>query len=131
MEELARKIAADATYLVTLEDARSAAQGEFGIARVRQAKVALIERMLAFGELDPPPLFRSVRQAVRFLEAAWDSGELRFQQTVDALETMPSAEADRLAEAVRRALPELIRLDRYERRAAALRDYGLRALKRK
>ena len=131
MEELARKIAADATYLVTLEDARSAAQGEFGIARVRQAKVALIERMLAFGELDPPPLFRSVRQAVRFLEAAWDSGELRFPQTVDALETMPSAEADRLAEAVRRALPELIRLDRYERRAAALRDYGLRALKRK
>ena len=78
MEELARKIAADATYLVTLEDARSAAQGEFGIARLRQAKVALIERMLAFGELDPPPLFRSVRQAVRFLEAAWDSGELRF-----------------------------------------------------
>jgi hypothetical protein len=33
---------------------------------------------------------------------------------------------DRLAEAVRRALPELIKLERYERRAAALRDRFLR-----
>jgi hypothetical protein len=131
VEELARKIAADATYLVTLEDARSAAQGEFGIARVRQAKVALIERMLSFGELDPPPLFRSVRQTVAFLTALWNRGEFKLPKPVDALETMPSADADRLAEAVRRALPELIKLDRYERRAAALRDRGLRALKRK
>ena len=82
-------------------------------------------------ELDPPPLFRSGRQAVAFLTALWDRGEFKLPKPVDALETMPSAEADRLAEAVRRALPELIRLDRYERRAAALRDYGLRALKRK
>jgi hypothetical protein len=131
VEELARKIAADATYLVTLENARSAAEGEFGVARVRQAKVALIERMLAFGELDPPPLFGSGRQAVAFLTALWDRGEFKPPKPVDALETMPSAEADRLAEAVRRALPELIKLDRYERRAASLRDHALRALKNK
>ena len=38
VEELARKIAADATDFVTLDYARAAAEAEFGIARVRQAK---------------------------------------------------------------------------------------------
>ena len=35
---------------------------------------------------------------------------------------MPSQEPDRSAEAVRRVLPELRKLDRYERRAAVRRD---------
>jgi hypothetical protein len=35
---------------------------------------------------------------------------------------MPSSEPDRTAEAIRRALPELLKLDRYERSAAARRD---------
>jgi hypothetical protein len=39
----------------------------------------------------------------------------------------PSEESERSAEAIRRALPELIKVDRYEKRAAARRD---RALKR-
>ena len=44
---------------------------------------------------------------------------------------MPSQEADRLAEVVRRALPELLKLDRYERRAAGLRYRALRALNKR
>jgi hypothetical protein len=131
VEELARKIAADATDFVTLDYARAAAEAEFGIARVRQAKVALIERMLAFGGWEQPQLFQSLGEIKAFFKGL-DRGKLDIPTpVVDALETMPSAEADRLAEAVRRALPELIKLDRYERRAAALRDRGLRALKRK
>ena len=130
VEALARKIAADATDFVTLEHARSAAEAEFGIARVRQAKIALIERMLAFGGLEPPQLFQSLREIKAFFKEL-DRGELNIPTpVVDPLKTMPSAEADRLAEAVRRALPELIRLDRYERCAAALRDRSLRALKK-
>jgi hypothetical protein len=104
VENLARKIAADATDVVVLDYARAAAEAEFGIARVRQTKVALIERMFAFGELELPA-------------------------PVDAAATMPSGEADRLTEAVRRALPELLKLDRYERRAAAVRERCLRELK--
>ena len=127
---LARKIAADATDFVTLEHARSAAEAEFGIARVRQAKIALIERMLAFGGLEPPQLFQSLREIKAFFKEL-DRGELNIPTpVVDPLKTMPSAEADRLAEAVRRALPELIRLDRYERCAAALRDRSLRGSKK-
>jgi hypothetical protein len=108
--------------------ARAAAEAEFGIARVRRAKVALIERMLAFGQLEQPQLFESVRQITAFFNA-WDRGELKLPALVDAAGTMPSPEADRLAEAVRRALPELLKLDRYERRAAALGHRCLRAMK--
>jgi hypothetical protein len=80
--------------------------------------------------LQQPQLFQSLREIKAFFKGL-DRGKLDILTPVDALEMMPSAEADRLAEAVRRALPELIKLDRYERRAAALRDRGLRALKRK
>ena len=38
-------------------------------------------------------------------------------------------EPERLAAAVRRALPELRKLDRYERRAALLRERSVRAIK--
>ena len=38
---------------------------------------------------------------------------------------MPSADPERSAEAVRRALPELLKLDRYERRATARRDRAM------
>ncbi len=127
VENLARKIAADATDFVILEYARAAAEAEFGIARVRQTKVALIERMLAFGQLEQPQLFQSVRQITAFFNAL-DRGELKLPEPIDAAGTMPSAEADRLAEAVRRALRELLKLDRYERRAAALRDRSLRSI---
>jgi hypothetical protein len=41
---------------------------------------------------------------------------------------MPTEEPARTAEAARRALPELVRLYRYERRAAARRDRAIRAL---
>ena len=127
VENLARKIAAEATDFVILEYARAAAEAEFGIARVRQAKVALIERMLAFGQLEQPQLFESVRQVTAFFNA-WDRGEPKLPTPVDAAGTMPSAEADRLAEAVRRALPELLKLDRYERRAVALRHRAVRGI---
>jgi hypothetical protein len=69
VEKLARKIAADAPDFVTLEYARAAADAEFGVARVRQAKVALIERMFAFGELEQPQPFQSVRQINAILNA--------------------------------------------------------------
>jgi len=41
---------------------------------------------------------------------------------------MPTEEPARTTEAVRRALPELLRLNRYERRAAARRDRAIRTL---
>jgi len=119
LDKLARKIAGNTDDAITLERAREIAQAEFDLARVRRAKVAVIERASAFGELDPPQL--TVTQMIQVLNA-FDRGRLIVPKPSDSSATMPSQEPDRSAEAVRRVLPELRKLDRYERRAAARRD---------
>jgi hypothetical protein len=122
LDKLARKIAGNTEDAITLERARGIAQAELDLARVRRAKVALIERASAFGELDPPQLI--VTQMIRLLNA-FDRGRLIVPKPIDASATMPSQEPYRSAEAVRRVLPELRKLDRYERRAAARRARAL------
>jgi hypothetical protein len=104
----ARKIAAQTG--IDLKHARMVAEAQLDLARIRRAKVSLIERLCAFGRLDPPLASGSaIKPAVSSLP-------------------MPSQEPDRTAEAVRRALPELIKLERYERRAAARRDKAVHGL---
>ena len=55
----------------------------------------------------------------------------RWPQRIDPLATMPTEEPERTAEAVRRALPELAKLDRYESRAVARRDRAIRQIVKK
>ena len=107
---------------IMLERARAVAQAELDLARVRRAKLALIERASAFGELDPPQ--PTVTQMIRLLHA-FDRGRLILPKPVASSATMPSQEPDRSAEAVRRVLPELRKLDRYERRAAVRRHQAV------
>src|SRR5262245_45648039 len=129
LETLARKIAGDAKDAVKLERARTIAQAALELARVRRAKVALIERASEFGGLDPPQL--TAAGSIRPLNAALRSRDInaiiavlrsRDIKPIEASASMPSQEPERSAEAVRRVLPELRKLDRYERRAAAQRD---------
>ena len=129
LETLARKISGDTTDEVKLAHARTIAQAELELARVRRAKVALIERASAFGELDPPQL--TAAGSIRLLNAALRGRDINAVNAVlrgrdidsrEASASMPSQEPQRSAEAVRRVLPELRKLDRYERRAAAQRD---------
>jgi hypothetical protein len=125
LDKLAREIAGDTKDPILLECARAIAQAELDLARVRRAKVALIERASAFGELDPPRL--TVTQMIRLLNTL-DRGRLSVPKPIEASATMPSQEPDRSAEAVRRVLPELRKLDRYGHRAAARRDRAIVAL---
>jgi hypothetical protein len=124
IERLARKIAGDKTDPVTLECAHAAAEAEFDLAQVRRVKIASIDRILAFGELESPQAFKSVGQATRLLSAV-DQASLNIPTAVNSVSPIPSTEPERTAEAVRRALPELLKLDRYERRAAARRQRAL------
>jgi hypothetical protein len=132
LDKLARKIAGDTEDPILLERARAVAQAELDLARVRRAKVALIERASSFGELDPPRL--TLTQMISLLNA-FDRGRLilprpiDLPKPIDSSATMPSQEPYRSAEAVRRVLPELRKLDRYERRAAAGRDQAVVALR--
>lgn len=64
---------------------------------------------------------------IRLLKA-YERGQEFILVPVEAAATMPTAQPERLAEAVRRALPELRKLDRYERHAATLRDRSVRAI---
>jgi len=123
LDKLVREIAGDTKDAIMLERARAIAQAELDLARVRRAKLALIERASAFGELDPPRL--TVAQMIRALNAFNRGGP----KPIDVLAPMLSQEPDRSAEAVRRILPELCKLDRYERRAAARRDRAVLGLR--
>jgi hypothetical protein len=125
LDSFARKIAIETA--TDLERARAVAEAELDLARVRRAKVSLIERVWTFGDLDSASLFSSPAEAIRLLKALERDDVVRSEQ-IDRPASMPSAEPDRLAEAIRRALPELVKVDRYERRAAARRDRAAQTL---
>ena len=130
-DKLVREIAGDTEDTIMLERARAIAQSELDLARVRRAKVALIERASAFGELDPPRLTPTLTQMISLLKAL-DRGRfipprpIDSRKPIDTSATTPSQEPYRSAGAVRRVLPELRKLNRYERRAAVRRDRAVR-----
>ena len=120
IERLARKIAGAGADILTLEGARTFAQAECELAQIRRVKVALISRVMAFGGLETEDVFQSFQspgQIKRFLSGL-KRGELILPDRVET-PPMPTTDPERTAEAIRRALPELIKLDRYERRAVA------------
>jgi hypothetical protein len=133
VEVLARQLAGDTEDKMTLEFARVAAEAELELARVRQVKTALIERIVAFGGFECPKHFPSDQAAVRWLIAMdeWHNGVRRRPprpKAVDPLATMPAEEPQRSAEAARRILPDLVNLHRYECRAVTRRDRAIRAM---
>jgi hypothetical protein len=116
IERLARKIVGATTDVAILEDARAAAQAEFDIAQVRQVRVTVIEHMRTIGECAAPLTSLAASQA-RVPRAPAAAGA-----------TMPSTEQERSHEAVRQALPELLKLDCYERRAVARRERSMQII---
>ena len=129
LDALARKIAGNSKEEIILAHARAAAQAELDLARVRMAKIALIERVSALGALDAPQLFGSVMKRLRYYELVL-AGKPPYviPEPIDPLSTMPAEEPERTAEAVRRTLPDLLKLDRYERRAVTRRDRAIRQI---
>jgi hypothetical protein len=125
LDSFARKIAIETG--TDPNRARAVAEAELDLARVRRAKLSLIERVWTFGDLKSPNLFSSPAQAIRLLKALERDGIVR-SEPMDGPASMPCAEPERSAEAIRRALPELMKLDRYERRAAARRDRAVQVL---
>jgi hypothetical protein len=129
VEKLARKIAGRTKDQIVLEYARAAAQAELDLARVRRVKIALIKTVSALGALDAPQVFGSLAEEMRYLKSIL-SGRAppALPERIEPLATMPTEEPERTAEAVRRALPELLKLDRYESRAVARRDRAIRQI---
>jgi hypothetical protein len=122
LDQLARKIAGGAQDPMILDLARTAAEAVLDLARIRRTRIAMIECVSVFGAIEPPPLFSSMREVNAFLRQGV------VPAPPDPVATMPTDEPARTAEAIRRALPDLRKLDRYERRAAARRDRAVREI---
>jgi hypothetical protein len=92
VETLAQEIAGDSDDGSVLDCARAVAEAELDLERIRQTKVALIERVRAFGGLERPEICRSVTQIARFLKAR---GIFIPPKVIDPLATIPSEEPAR------------------------------------
>lgn len=127
VELLVRHIAGDATNQHVLQCARSAARAHLDLVRVRQIKVDIINRVIEFGVLEPRPFrFRSLGAEMRYLKLQSFDQPVEWPTWVDPLGPMPSEEKECAAEAVRRLLPELRKLNRYEARAYEIKARALR-----
>jgi imidazole glycerol phosphate synthase subunit HisF len=112
IERLAQKMAGRGAGAVVLEGARAAAEAEFDMAQIRQVRVAVIEPEQTAAASDAPSNSPMARQTCASATTA----------------TGVTTEQACLAEAVRRVLPELLKLDRYERRAAGRRDRAMQVI---
>jgi hypothetical protein len=126
IERLARKIVGDVRHPLIMEPARAAAEAELELAQIRRVKVTLIERIIAFGESKAPKSY-IVRQRRQRPKAPTRDEKASLPEP-KATTTSPRSETERAVEAMRWALPELLKLDRYERRAAIRRERALRAI---
>jgi hypothetical protein len=121
IEALARQIAGDPKDRARMAAARDAAAAQLDLARVQRVGVAFVERTAAVGRLEQRKLFRTIRDEtayVAFIYLRAILGKTQPKCAVDPLPAMPTEEPARTTEAIRRALPDLLRLNRYERRAA-------------
>jgi hypothetical protein len=134
VEKLARRIAGDSSNILVLELARTAAEAELELERVRRTRIALIEHAQALGALEPAKHFPTAMQAVKWCQRMfrWTERPGRIKPPnpvlIDPLASMPETELDRPVEGVRRALPELQKLARYEIRATSRRDQAIRKM---
>jgi hypothetical protein len=132
LEALARQTVGDGEDRFAVELARSAAEAELELARVRHLKTELIERIAALRRLGSLETLRSPTDETTRIMREVGRAPFRIKRPKSAsgaLASIPAETPERTAaEALRRALPELARLARYEIRAAARRDRAIRAL---
>jgi hypothetical protein len=130
LQQLARRIAGDAKDQLNLQHALTIAEADLELARVRRAKVALIQRVCAFGALETGDVLIVEGLALKPLQVLkiLAGGRItNLQPCIDPAATLPDQEPDRTAEAIRRVLPELVKLARYERRASSRRHKAVMA----
>ena len=125
VDALARCLMGDFADEQILELARCAVRAHLELLRVRELKRDLTQRVYLFGAIDPLPRFRSRSAELRYIMSQPLDRPLRWPEPVDPLGPMPVADPERAAEATRRLLPELRKLDRYESRAFSAKQNAL------
>jgi len=130
IERLAGKMLEGRDSPIAHAYARSVAERSVEIARVRHAKVALIETIVAFGAEDLQPALDPNAAPDLILTDPRNRGVRPDTAVPGVAAPAPSApqQLEPHDEALRRALPELMKLDRYERRAASRRSRAFKIL---
>jgi hypothetical protein len=122
--KLARQIAGNTTSENVLQPARDAAEALLDLARIQQIKIAWMDRVLVYGDVEGPGKIGSEMQYIRVIKSMAAGNLTLVEPELPPL--MPPQDPERTAEAVRRSLSELIKLDRYEARTRARRDRAIR-----
>ena len=125
IEALARLLVGANEDEETLELARDAVWAHLDLLRIREVKRDLMERVYRLNKVDPPPRFGFRFAEIRYLISQLLDRPMRWPQRVNPSGPMPSGRDERAAEAMRRALPDLRKLDRYERRAFKAKQQAL------
>ncbi|MBR1298563.1 hypothetical protein [Bradyrhizobium sp. AUGA SZCCT0042] len=120
MEKLSQMFAQGSSDPLIIEHAREAADAELELAKLKMTRLTWIGRAYVFGCTERPGRHPGEIKKL-FASPNW-------QELLDPLSTMPPPGPERLAEAIRRALPETAKLGRYEARAIARRDRAIRAI---
>jgi len=128
IEALARLLVGEQADQESLEHARSAVRAHLDLLRIREVKRDLMERVHRLGTVDPPPRFRSRAVEIRYLMSQPLDRALRWPPRVNPSGPMPPGRDERAAEGMRRAPPDLRKLDRYERQAFKAKQDALRKL---
>jgi hypothetical protein len=126
VDQLARSIVGQTNRPTLLAYARSAAAAVLELSRVREVKAAMIERVAALLPVAETAEIKALGREVFYSKARARAAD-RINRCRRG-QTHSVHERSRYAEALRLALPELLKLDRYERRAAARRDRAIRRL---
>jgi hypothetical protein len=127
-EALADLLAGENADEESLEHARNVVRAHRDLLRIREVKRDLIERLYWFGA--PLRRFRSRSAEIRYLTTLPVDRPLQWPQRLDPAATLPLDRDERAAETVRRLLPDLRNLNRYERRAFKAKQDALRKLAR-
>ena len=127
IELLARRIVGDDTEHLPL--ARVVAEADLELMRIRQLKKTMIEHVMAHSVFDGSQSLRSQNDSIR--QTGCEPDRPPWPILFDPRQTIPKEGADRLVEAIRRLLPDLVKLIRYEDRAAGRRNKAISKLRSK
>jgi hypothetical protein len=128
VEALARRITEDTDDIALLRYARDVARAELDLAQVRRIKVALVARASLVVTSDDSARPDSLGCLRKALYPRRRDEQPRAAPRSGGLASALSVEQDGGAAAVRVALPELVKLARYESRAAARRERAFRQI---
>src|SRR5206468_1669807 len=106
---------------------RAVAEADLELMRIRQLKKTMIERVMAHGVFDYSQSLQSQNGSIRW--TGCEPARPTRPMLLDPRQTMPNEEPDRLVEAVRCLLQDLVKLIRYENRAAGRRNKAISKLR--